>query len=243
MRNLIRADLFRILKSKTIYIGPLIAIICFVAGVMSRLNNIGRNATGYTKGVWEALDGFLIPLVITVPVFIAVFSHELKSKSMQCVLGHGLTREKLIIAKLLDAAILVTAIFVLITVAAILMASPDYAISNRQMINSVLGIWLVAMRYYGYICFAATLMFIANSTALGVIACVGFALVFRLLCMAVTKIGGIEFYDYTYDGLLDWTHRSLESGGMGLQVIPAFLYLLVALAIAVFFFKRKEFEF
>ena len=243
MRNLIRADLYRILRTKMIYVGALFSVIWFVVGVTARLNNIGRNATGYTRGIWEALDSFLIPIAVTVPIFSAVFSQELSAKSMQCVLGRGLTRGKLITAKLLDAAILVTGIFVLMTVAAIAMASPEYAISSRQMTNSIINIWLVALRYFGYICFAAMLMFIANSSALGVIACVGFALVFRLLCMAVTNIGGIEFYDYTYDGLLDWTHRSIEAGGMGLQIIPAFLYLFAALGITIYFFRRKEFEF
>ena len=243
MRNLIKADLCRILKTIMIYTGTAIAVVSFVAGVLYRLVNIGQNATGYTRGVRESLDGFLIPVVIAVPIFVAVFSHEFTAKSMQCVLGHGLTRGKLITAKLLDAAILVCGVFVIITAAALVMASPDYAISTRQMTNTIIGIWLVALRYFGYICFAAMLMFITNSSAIGVIACVGFSLIFRLLCMAVTKLGGIEFYDYTYDGLLDWTYKSLEAGGMGIQIIPALLYLLAALAITIFFFKGKEFEF
>ena len=243
MRNLIKADLCRILKTKMIYIGTVIAVTLFVWGVRTRLTSIGPNATVYTRGVMESFEGFLLLLVVTVPIFSAVFSHELTAKSMQCILGRGLTRGKLIASKLLDVAILVFGVFLIITAVAFLMASPEYAISTRQMTNSIIGIWLAALRYFGYICFSAMLMFITNSSAFGVIACVGFSLIFKLLCMAVTRIGGIEFYDYTYDGLLDWTYRSLEAGGIGIQVIPALLYLIAALAITIFFFKRKEFEF
>ena len=131
----------------------------------------------------------------------------------------------------------------IITAVVIVNASPEYSISSRQMSNMIAEIWLWALRLFGYVCFSAMIMFITNSSALGIIACVGFALVFRLMCMAVTNLGGIEFYDYTFDGLLDWTYKSIEAGGMGLQLIPAFLYVLAALVITIYFFNRKEFEF
>lgn len=243
MRNLIRADLYRILRTKMIYIGTAIAVFIIVFGIERTLVTIGSNATGYMAGLNGALDGFLLPVIIEVPVFVAVFSHELTAKAMQCILGRGLTRGKLITAKLLDAAILLIGIFAIFTVVALLLASPDYAISSRQMTLAIIFIWLRALRFFGYICFAAMIMFIANSTALGIISCVGFALVFRLLCMAVTRLGGIEFYDYTFDGLLDWAYKSIEAGGLGLQLIPALLFIVIALVITIFFFNRKEFEF
>lgn len=243
MRNLIKADLCRILKTKMIYIGTAFAVLMMVYGILKKIANVGANATGYMQGVLGALDGFLFPVIIVVPVFVAVFSHELTAKSMQCVLGHGLTREKLIIAKLLDAAILIAAIFALITAAALYMASPEYAISSRQMTNAIIAIWLRALRFFGYISFAAMIMFITNSSALGIIFCVAFTLVLRLVFMAITKLADIAVYDYTIDGLLDWAYKSIEAGGPGLQIIPVFLYIIAALAITIFFFKRKEFEF
>ncbi len=243
MRNLIRADLCRILKTKMIYVGTVFAVLIIVFGIGRALVSIGSNATGYMNGLNSSLDGFLFPVIIDVPIFIAVFSHELSAKSMQCVLGHGLTRGKLITAKLLDAAILLIGIFAVFTAVAVIMASPDYAISSRQMTMAIISIWLRALRFFGYICFAAMIMFITNSSALGLIFCIGFALVFRLLCMAVTRLGGIEFYDYTFDGLLDWAYKSIEAGGLGLQLIPALLFIVAALAVTIFFFNRKEFEF
>lgn len=243
MRNLVKADLCRILKTKTIYVGTVIAAAVMVFSILRSLTASGRNATGYMSGLISALDGFLFPLVIALPVFIAVFSHELTSRSMQCILGHGLTRGKLISSKLLEAAILLAGIFMILMVVAIVLASPEYAISSRQMTNGIIAIWLRALRFFGYICFSAMIMFIFNSTALGIIVCVAFTLVFRLLFMAITRLGGIAVYDYTIDGLLDWAYKSIEAGGPGLQIIPVFLYILAAVAITIIFFNRKEFEF
>ena len=243
MRNLIKADLCRILKTKMIYIGTLISVGILVFSIFRSLISTGRNATGYLNGLTTALDGLLISVFITVPVFVAVVSHELTSKSMQCILGHGLTRGKLITAKLLDTLILLAGIFVIITITALVLASPSYSISSRQMALAIIAIWLRALRFFGYICFSAMIMFIANSTALGIIICVAFSMVFRLLFMAITRIGGIAIYDYTIDGLLDWAYRSIEAGGLGVQLIPVFLYILASVAITVFFFSRKEFEF
>ena len=243
MRNLIKADLCRILKTKMIYIGTLIAVAVQIFSIMRSLTSTGRNATGYVSGLNVALDGFLFPVAIAVPVFIAVFSHELTSKSMQCILGHGITRGKLIAAKLLDALILIAGIFAIITIVALVLASPSYEISSRQMTNAVIAIWLRALRFFGYICFSAMIMFVFNSTALGIIVCVAFTMVLRLMFMALSRLGGINAYDYTIDGLLDWAYKSIEAGGPGLQIIPVFLYILASVAITVFFFNRKEFEF
>ncbi|MCR5650992.1 MAG: hypothetical protein K6F86_07420 [Lachnospiraceae bacterium] len=111
------------------------------------------------------------------------------------------------------------------------------------MANAIIAIWLRALRFFGYICFSAMIMFIFNSTALGIIVCVAFTLVFRLLFMAISRLGGIEVYDYTIDGLLDWAYKSIEAGGAGWQIIPVFLYIIAAVAITIIFFNRKEFEF
>ena len=243
MRNLIKADLCRILKTRMIYIGTVIAVAVLVFSITRSLTSTGRNATGYLAGLNSALDGFLFPVAIAVPVFIAVFSHELTSKSMQCILGHGLTRGKLITAKLLEAAILLSGIFAILTVVASVMVSPEYSVSSRQMTNAAIAIWLRALRFFGYVCFSAMIMFVANSTALGIIVCVAFTMVLRLLFMAISRLGGIEVYDYTIDGLLDWAYRSIEAGGPGLQIIPVFLYIIAAVAITIIFFNRKEFEF
>ena len=226
-----------------LYIGTAIAVLNIVYMVGKALANKGMNATGYVEGVKSSLDGFLFPVLVVVPVFLAVFSHELTSKSMQCILGHGITREKLIIAKILDVAILIIAIFAVFTVTALVMNSSEYAVSTRQMTNVMIYIWLRALRFFGYVCFAAMIMFITDSTALGIITCVAFSAVFRLVFMAIGRFTSVTIYDYTIDGLFDWAYKSIEAGGLGLQAFPALLYIAASVAIAIFFFKRKEFEF
>ena len=238
-----KADLSRILKTKMIYICAVLSVFIVIFQITQKYVNLGQNATGYVAGVKNAMDGFLLPVLVSVPIFLGVFSKELTSKSMQCILGHGLTRGKLITAKILDAAILLAGEFIIITIVVLFLADSSFAISERQMVIALSAVWLRALRFFGYISLAAMIMFLTNSTALGIISCVAFSAVTRLAFMMVQNFSSISIYDYTIDGLLDWALKSIEAGNPGFQVIPVVLYIVAALAITIFFFNRKEFEF
>jgi ABC-type transport system involved in multi-copper enzyme maturation permease subunit len=135
MRNLLRADLKRIFRVGLIYIGLLLALIYISYAVLEGVVNDG--SIGLINGVQKALSGAPIALFIVFPTFYAVFAHELSSKSMQTVLGHGITRNKLIIAKLLDAAILLLCLYLIIIAAALIVINTESAIVLRKSVKSV----------------------------------------------------------------------------------------------------------
>ena len=164
---------------------------------------------------------------------------------MQTVLGHGITRNKLIIAKLLDAAILLFCLYlVIITVALIVInTAPAIVLSPQQQMNLIIYIILRWLRHFGYIVFSAMIMYISGSTVLGIIACIAFAVVFKLVFNIIEFFSSLSLYDYTFDGLLDWAYTGIEVGAAPLQLLPAVCYLLAALAITTYFFRRKEFDF
>ena len=243
MRNLLRADLKRISRVGLIYVGLLLALIYISYTVLEGVVNDG--SIGLINGVQKSLSGAPIALFIVFPVFYAVFAHELSSKSMQTVLGHGITRDKLIIAKLLDAAILLLCLYLVIIVAALIVINTGSAIvlSPRQQVNLIIYIILRWLRHFGYIVFSAMIMYISGSTVLGIIACIAFTVVFKLVFNIVEFFSSLSLYDYTFDGLLDWAYTGIEVGAAPLQLLPAVCYLFAALAITTYFFRRKEFDF
>ena len=243
MRNLIKADIFRILRSKLLYAGLVTGIFYLILKAALDIADRGMNATGFVAGVKGAVGSGIMTVLILFPIFLAVFSHELSARSMQCILGHGLTRDKLIIAKLLDAAIVLTVFFVFITLALIWLYDPSYALSSRQSTNIFIFIWLRAFRIMGYLCFAAMVMYITGSSSAGVIVCSAFAVFFPVSFKLIEMFSGASIYDYTFDGLLDWAYTSIETGSIGWQLFPAFLYVAAAVFVTVIFFRRKEFEF
>ena len=243
MRNLLRADLKRIFRVGLIYVGLLLALIYISYTVLEGVVNDG--SIGLINGVQKSLSGAPIALFIVFPTFYAVFAHELSSKSMQTVLGHGITRDKLIIAKLLDAAILLLCLYLVIIVAALIVIKTESAIvlSPQQQVNLIIYIILRWLRHFGYIVFSAMIMYISGSTVLGIIACIAFTVVFKLVFNIVEFFSSLSLYDYTFDGLLDWAYTGIEVGAAPWQLLPAACYLLAALAITTYFFRRKEFDF
>ena len=86
-------------------------------------------------------------------------------------------------------------------------------------------------------------MYISGITVLGIIACIAFTVVFRLVFNVLEFFLSLSIYDYTFDGLLDWAYTGIEVGAVAWQLIPAVFYLLAALMVTVYFFRRKEFDF
>ena len=239
MRNLLRADLKRIFRVGLIYIGLLLALIYISYTVLEGVVNDG--SIGLVRGVQKSLSGAPIALFIVFPAFYAVFAHELSSKSMQAILGHGITRDKLIVAKLLDAAIVLLCVYLVIIVATLVVINGESAIilSSQQQTNLVIFIILRWLRHFGYIVFSAMIMYISGSTVLGIVVCVAFTVVFNL----IEFFSSLSLYDYTFDGLLDWAYTGIEMEAFPWQLLPAACYLLAALAITTYFFRRKEFDF
>jgi ABC-type transport system involved in multi-copper enzyme maturation permease subunit len=243
MRNLLRADLKRIFRVGLIYVGLLLALISISYTVLEGVVNDG--SIGLINGVQKSLNGAAMALFIVFPAFYAVFAHELSSKSMQTVLGHGITRDKLIIAKLLDAAIVLLCLYLVIIVAALIAINTvsQVVLSPQQQLNLIIFIILRWLRHFGYIVFSAMIMYISGSTVLGIIACIAFTVVFKLVFNIVEFFSSLSLYDYTFDGLLDWAYTGIEVGAAPWQLLPAVCYLLAALAITTYFFRRKEFDF
>lgn len=243
MRNLLRADLKRIFRVGLIYVGLLLALIYISYTVLEGVVNDG--SIGLIRGMQKSLSGAPIALFIVFPTFYAVFAHELSSKSMQTVLGHGITRDKLIIAKLLDSAIVLLCVYLVIIVATLVVINGESAIilSSQQQTNLVIFIILRWLRHFGYIVFSAMIMYISGSTVLGIVACVAFTVVFRLVFNMIEFFSSLSLYDYTFDGLLDWAYTGIEMETFPWQLLPAACYLLAALALTTYFFRRKEFDF
>ena len=245
MKNLIRADMWRILKRKSLYICLVIVLIYQVVKLLEALGDDGFNATGFINGMHSGLGAPMVKLLITLPVFFAVFSREFTSKSMLCVLGHGMTRGRIVAAKLIDAAILITGEFILITLFyGLLMGyGTELAISANQMVCAYIYIWLMAFRLFGYIAFSALVFFLSGSASAGVASCVFFTYLFEALLNVAELFVDIPIRDYTFDGQLGWAYTTIEAGGFGYQIFPAALMVIAAIAATVIFYQRKELEF
>ena len=243
MRNLIRADISRVLKRPLVYVALITSLLAYLFSFEMTIANEFVNSASYLSGIKKAMDNSGLIFIITIAVFIAVFSNELKAKSMQVVIGHGLTRGKLIAAKFLDGIIIVCLYFIVFTAVGLLAlySSGNAASDQAQMVLRYT--WMCAYRIGGYVIFSAAIMFLTSSTSLGVIAAVAFSLLVDSIMSLIDELTEVRFFDYTFDGLINEALLRVDAHLFGWQVIPAFLYIAFALALTIFFFNRKEFEF
>ena len=233
----------RILKSKSLYICSVISILWIIIRLLEEMANQGENAAAYVSGVRMAMESGLFALLTVLPVFFAVFSHELSSKSMQCVLGHGLSRDKLIVTKLIDAAVLLIGMFLIFTVCVCIFADSSYGISDNQIKQLVIYVWLRGLVFFGYVTFSAMVMFLANSVAAGVTTSLVLSFILTVIIALIENFTGVSLKDYTLDGLVSWAYDAIKAGALPWQLIPAFGYIAASVIVTVIFFRRKEFEF
>ena len=126
MRLLIRADLRRVLRKPD--------------GI----------AAEYLEMTRTTLEDIGLPF-LCIPIFLAVYGDEFKSGTLQCVIGRGLSRPKVVIAKLLDAAILLTgAVAAVFLVIFIRNSFSNLAITPRQNLHFLYVCIVCVLRGVGY---------------------------------------------------------------------------------------------
>ena len=237
----------RIRKKPVLYIGLFFFLVAVLFWMIYGTDEADLSARLVIEGLKVGTAGPGAAFFCVVPIFFAVFANELPSKSMQCMLGHGITRDKLVMTKLLDALNFVVMYFIADTLFAALMIESvrmEYGISNERIGSVYAFIWITAIRYFGYIVFSAAVFFITNSTAAGVTASLVFVALSGILeRVQKASFGHVDYVGYTFDGFINSGLKSLEGGGICWQFLPALLYIVIVYLITVLFYRRKEFEF
>ena len=60
------------------------------------------NAATYVESLHKYAEKGYMLLILSIPIFLVVYSDEVSSHSMQCIIGRGVTRSKILWAKLID---------------------------------------------------------------------------------------------------------------------------------------------
>ena len=104
MRNYIRADVKRILQRSSHLFSMLLVFIIYVCAVYFPNRSMQTTSVTLVTSACSVLDW----VVIFVGLFemIAVFSEDFKVKTMQVAIGLGVSRNKVVLCKLLEVAVL-----------------------------------------------------------------------------------------------------------------------------------------
>ncbi len=237
MRKVIRADLRRILRKPAFYI---LVVIGLILMVMIRKADTASEQVESLKTSLSGISFFLI----SIPTFLGVYTDEFKSGSMINIIGGGLSRKKVIIAKLIDVAIIFLAYYaVLYIIILIKNTTAGIAVTPKQNLFLLLYALFCVIKGVGYFAVASLMVFATWAPAGGMVVLLILVTVFKFLLTNIQDKINLPIYNLSFPGLLDNAFVNIQAGNFGWQLIPALLiYVCGIVFLTMLIFNRKELD-
>ena len=237
MRNVIRADLGRIFRKPSFYIMTIL-ILVFLA---TRKNqHIASDQIEYMKNYLDTLTLFLV----SIPIFQGIYSDDVNSGSIINVIGKGLSRKKVIIAKLLDVTAVLTIYYSMAYIVVLIKnLTAGLAITPKQNLTILFFCLFCILRGIGFFAFASLVFFSTGSTSGGMTVLLILLVSARTALMMVQNKFTWPVYDISFDGLLGKAYARFTAGTFGWHIIPAIvLYIGGAVLLTMILFKKREID-
>ena len=236
MNRLMKADLKRILAKPGVYVVVALMVI-FV--LLRRPEDTSSDQFGFYK----MLFGNIGLIFASIPIFLSVYSDEIKSGIMISVIGMGMDRKKIVSSKLKDSAVLYSGTYLMLFFAAVIKNSiSDLAFTPRQTVFLFVFCIFCVLRGIGIMALASLVLFLTMSSSGGMLVLILAAAAGAGLLNALQDYTNLPVYDFCYMGLLDKAFADFQNGSFGITLIPAMLYLAVVVAINIGTFSRKEMD-
>ena len=249
MTNYIAADLRRIFRKQSF----LWAFGAF-AGCFAILVFIYFNPSFTAEMYISKMTSFMsfFPLVVGLLTFLSVYADDFKCRSMQIAIGYGMPRGRIILAKLLESAVLLLAtaagMAVLLAGAPLLLG---LAPTSQQMASLVLTAAAELLRALGYGAISAVAVFLTQNATGGTILYV--LLSSKTVYIIATMLLGQDFLrntvgdltKYLYTSMLYTCKADLVQGGQPYisLMVALLVYIVLPTVISVVGFRKKELEF
>lgn len=246
MINLIKADLRRILQKKSFLL--VIAIVFLMAAGMTVWDRIHLwNGTVYAfrQGNMARNTGVLL---IGMALFAGIYVDEFRAGSMKPVIGRGVSRTKVIAAKIIDSTIMTAIVYLVFLLFALIMGLVSGAGMSGQEIK-LMCLFVMSGAYMIMCCapIAAVVLYLTDNSA--------FATFFMLLLTVILPFAmdlskslvlfhNLRIADYYIDGFAGRavTDMMLTGGGFMTLVLGAALYIGAAFLVSLLVFRKKELD-
>lgn len=249
MMNYLSADLRRILHKQS-FLGSVGAFAVLFAVLVFIYFNPSFTAEMYVAKVTSFLSFF--PLIIGVFVFMSVYADDFKCRSMQVAIGYGMPRSRIILAKLLESAILLLGIAVIMGI--LVLCTPvalGLAPNTQQLMSLALTVIAEMLRALGYLALSTIPVFFSQDAVGGIIADV--LLSSKTVYIVMSMVLGQEFLVDTIGDLTQYLYTTqlyavkadlMDGNPCIIPFVTALLiYIFLPTIIAIIGFRKKELEF
>ena len=249
MRKLIRADIRRILKKPSVIVLFCIALLFLCIHVIGSYLAFGEDPVVPVKSLMSRIT--MPELLIGLVILFGAYLDDFRSMSYSCVIGQGLTRSKLVFAKLLDTVILTALIYGTITLVLRLgLKLVGCSLSSRLSRAFYMTIFISAYETVGYIALSSMILYITNNIPVATISLLllYIAVPFSALLFSLNpQVKALHIERLHYAGLAGNAFSDFLFGsvvmGIGKLVLGLLVYLGLVLFVTIKIFDKKELEF
>lgn len=248
MLNYIKAELYRNFNRLYfwVYTGG-VAIIALALNIFTRVK-AGYNVTNFTELLNITSHLFILPVFLVVGIIDIVISEENKNNTLKNIVSYGVSRNKLVLSKIIVGIILCFLSWGIILITflgsglILFGAGPNFSVSilgefiNRLFIAMPLWIGTIAVgTFMGFVC---------NS---GNILGFSYAMIFLFLKKIISILSQLVWdkFKYVYDFLItvqlnNFARPSLTSEDIRWAILIGIGYTLVFTALSLVYLKNKE---
>jgi hypothetical protein len=247
MCKLINGEIYRLLHKKSMYIyfGSLAVgyfIIAFIRSGGFDENSIVNDAFNFFLFLPPIAGGYL---------FAAIYTDDLSARNLITLVGFGMGKAKITVAKLIIAALFGTVIF---AAAPLVLYAVHAALGWPATAGAMTTIFMVSCKYLlttlAYCALAGIAVYGLQRATFAMVLYIllSFNVVGGLLTVLFTNMAGQAFAPILTDRLMSGITDRIMAGMMGaipltLPVVEYTVYVAIAASLSVIAFRKKEMEF
>ena len=222
--------------------------ICLLISLIWAIRTRTGVFNGYTFAVGQGQALNTIDFILGITIYLSVYADEFSSNSMQCLIGHGISRFKLILAKMTDCVIITVITYGLLTVFLMIISVIFGAHMNGAEMAYVYGTILAnAFRSLGFATVAMIVLYWRRNVVLATLVDVVLITSANMFNFdKIPKLKLMHLENRLYAGAINCANVSLQLGD-GLQIITMLWLFIklaaVSLALSYLLFRKKELEF
>ena len=247
MKDLIIADVTRIFRKPTYRI---VLLFCLGSSLIWAIRAKMNVWNGYTFVTGQAGALKIVGVILGITIYLSVYADEFSSNSMQCLIGHGISRFRLLLAKFIDCVIVTAASFLIYIFFMMMLGLALGAGINAYELKYISGLIMVWMlRSLGYATFSMIVLYWTKNIAFATITDAILLFASSTLLTFLNNIPVIKFYHlntYIFDGMLTGANSSIQLGQASgwLWIIFAIVKICVfSIVVSFLLFRKKELDF
>jgi ABC-type transport system involved in multi-copper enzyme maturation permease subunit len=247
MFNYLRAETYRLLHKKSLFIFLAIITIGYLLIIFSRSGNLSEAL------ILKDVDLFtLLPPLVGGVLFAAIYTDDLNSKNLSTLVGFGLAKIKVVATKFILATAVSALLFGLVPLVMYLAYTVlGCPVSGQTMVR----IYLAILRYFlltvSFMALSGVVVYGLQRSTVAIVTYVVLSLgmIAQLLKMLFNThfVTGIlpNANQHLPSNIVDQLHANLATGSgpiiwLGTELV---IYVIIAIIISTILFNRKEMEF